>query len=683
MRFKMKFSVCKVYHILTPTIFLCFSNLMGQSTGIQNLNVFPEHLINSKKQIQGYEEKNLNPYPDLVNSPTSVVIGFNAPDTACVGQTITIENTTTGGTTYYWNFCSGNANYDPFGTNIGNFNNLLNVPTYITLVKDGSNCYSFISNQGLPGLVRFSHGMNFRNNPSGGVFLGNFGGLITTNMEGLQVEYDNGLWFGFIACDNTLIRLNFGADILNNSPVATNIGPFPVDVAQCFRVIKEGNSWIGFLSASYSNNLIRLNFGSTLENLPTVEDLGNLANFNIPGQFEILHKDNLWYLFILSSGNASLCRISFGNSLLNQPTGENLGNVGHLEGPGGLAIIQDCNSISGYFTKYQTPGLIGKLNFSGGITGTITGSIAGNIGDLSRPHTFSEIIREGDSLFCYVTNRGSYTLTRLYFPPCTNSSIPSSDQFTPPPFSYDKPGIYNIRLLVNEGQPDQVSLCKQITVLEKLPPVVTKMDTLLCFGVPYYAGGDWQTTPGIYYDTIHSLTDCTGDTVIKTTLNYKPEIPVNLGNDTTICFGWPYILHTKVPSAIYYWQDGTTDSIYAVSEPGKYWVTVTKDSCSKTDSIHFGECSSAIWFPNVFTPNGDGLNDTYHPVAIGISKFQILIFNRWGAKLYESNAIEPGWDGTFKGASCPDGVYVFISTYETDDSPDVTMQAQGSITLIR
>jgi gliding motility-associated-like protein len=120
-----------------------------------------------------------------------------------------------------------------------------------------------------------------------------------------------------------------------------------------------------------------------------------------------------------------------------------------------------------------------------------------------------------------------------------------------------------------------------------------------------------------------------------------------------------------------------------VSEPGRYWVTVTKESCSKTDSIHFGDCPAAIWFPNVFTPNGDGLNDTYHPVAVGIDKYQIIIFNRWGEQMFESISIEPGWDGTFKGALCPDGVYVFISTYKTTVAPEVTEKSQGSITLIR
>ena len=71
--------------------------------------------------------------------------GFTAPDTVCVGSPVTITNTSTGGSTYYWSFCTGNTLQNPLGTNIGNPGNLLNVPSYPTLVKDGNTCYSFIT----------------------------------------------------------------------------------------------------------------------------------------------------------------------------------------------------------------------------------------------------------------------------------------------------------------------------------------------------------------------------------------------------------------------------------------------------------------------------------------------------------------------------------------------------------
>ena len=91
------------------------------------------------------------------------VVNFYAPDTVCIGQTVNIKNLTIGGSTYYWSFCTGDANENPYGINIGNPSGLIEVPTYITLIKDGTDCFSFISCQGVasPKIIRYYHGSSF------------------------------------------------------------------------------------------------------------------------------------------------------------------------------------------------------------------------------------------------------------------------------------------------------------------------------------------------------------------------------------------------------------------------------------------------------------------------------------------------------------------------------------------
>ena len=65
----------------------------------------------------------------------------------------------------------------------------------------------------------------------------------------------------------------------------------------------------------------------------------------------------------------------------------------------------------------------------------------------------------------------------------------------------------------------------------------------------------------------------------------------------------------------------------------------------------------AIRFPDAFTPNNDGLNDTFGAVGEGIEKFRLVIFNRWGNMIFESDHIEKRWDGTYKGEQVPPGAY--------------------------
>ena len=66
-----------------------------------------------------------------------------------------------------------------------------------------------------------------------------------------------------------------------------------------------------------------------------------------------------------------------------------------------------------------------------------------------------------------------------------------------------------------------------------------------------------------------------------------------------------------------------------------------------------------IYIPDVFTPNGDGLNETFLPVLRSIKHYNLMIFNRWGEKLFETNDLNQGWNGIFNDVDCPNDVYVW------------------------
>ncbi|TRZ73145.1 MAG: hypothetical protein D4R97_05255 [Bacteroidetes bacterium] len=541
------------------------------------------------------------------------IVNFTLPDSSCVGAQIIITNLTTGGSTFYWNFCSGNTNSDPTGVNIGNPGGLLNVPTYITLAQDGNDCYSFISCQ-QAGIIRYSHGTTFNHNPINWTNLGTFGGILGTSIEGIQVKKDNGLWYGFVCNNTTLVRLDFGAS-LANTPTAIDLGPFSgLNMLHGLVVTEEGTTWLAFANCSTGDKFVRFNFGNSLTNIPILTDFGNLGVLINPGPLCIVQENLLWYALMIN-GNASLSRLTFGNSLLNIPTGENLGNPSGVLSGGGLSIVRDCDLTSGYFTKYLTNGQLGKLIFTGGVTGTVTGQILGNIGNLNLPHSFSEIFRQNDTLFAYITNRGSNTLTRLTFPPCTNSSVPSSTLFNPPPFSYNQPGTYNVRLLVNEGLPDQVSLCKTI-VIGPVPTVDLGPDRSICPGTSTIldAGAGfttylWSTgattrtitvsAAGTYSVTV-TKTGCTANDAVN--ISVYAVTPVNLGPDTTVCQGQTVIFDAGAcAGCTYLWIDlgsgltvGTLQT-FTTGLAGIYSVTVTNaGGCQVMDTVQLSTVTSPV-----------------------------------------------------------------------------------------
>ncbi|MDH5379637.1 MAG: gliding motility-associated C-terminal domain-containing protein [Cyclobacteriaceae bacterium] len=71
---------------------------------------------------------------------------------------------------------------------------------------------------------------------------------------------------------------------------------------------------------------------------------------------------------------------------------------------------------------------------------------------------------------------------------------------------------------------------------------------------------------------------------------------------------------------------------------------------------------SLISRPQAFTPNGDGLNDTFSFSGSFIQSFQLQVFNRWGELLFVSDQINQGWDGTYRGKPLPSGSYAWTVT---------------------
>lgn len=534
----------------------------------------------------------------------SITIDFTAPDTVCIGEMITVNNLTQGASTYYWNFCSGSANNNPTGINIGNPGGLLSIPTYLTLVKQHDSCFSFISCQGV-GVIRYYHGTSFANNPISWTNLGNFG-LITFVEEGIQVKNDNGNWYGFVNDSITVIRLEFG-NSLANTPTATNLGPFPsVQLAHGLVVTQEGTTWVGFLTDSWGASLHRLNFGTSLANMPTITDFGNVDGA-LPGPSGIclVQENSLWYAMVMA-GNNILARLTFGNSLLNTPTGVNLGNPGGFNSAIGITLLRDCETTTGYWVNYIVNGQLGKLTFPSGILGPVTGTVLGNIGGLARPHSFSEIFRQNDTLYAYITNRNNGTLTKLTFPPCNNASVPSSTQFNPPPFSYNQPGTYNIHLIADEGLSTMESLCKPVVVMN--PPVlnlgpdksVCPGNTTLLDAGPGFTSYIWSTgattrtitvPAGTYWVNGTRWGCIAGDTIVVSAM-VGPS--VNLGPDTTICSEQTVIFDAGACAGCsFQWSNLTLGQMnigngqtYTTDTAAQYMVTVVgPNSCMGRDTV--------------------------------------------------------------------------------------------------
>ena len=115
-------------------------------------------------------------------------------------------------------------------------------------------------------------------------------------------------------------------------------------------------------------------------------------------------------------------------------------------------------------------------------------------------------------------------------------------------------------------------------------------------------------------------------------------------------------------------------------------VSFTDDAGCSSDEIDltvFVEIcqTSSMWVPNCFTPDGDENNNIWLPIGSNYSEPYYFIVNRWGETVFESYDLSIGWDGTYNGKMCTDGVYVYVIKWK--DYEGSIQQKHGHITLVR
>ena len=91
-------------------------------------------------------------------------------------------------------------------------------------------------------------------------------------------------------------------------------------------------------------------------------------------------------------------------------------------------------------------------------------------------------------------------------------------------------------------------------------------------------------------------------------------------------------------------------------------LVVASGTCVATATVEIVvEDGLTLEIPNVFTPNGDNVNDIFTIKSTGVKEIALQIFNRWGEKLYEFSGAKASWDGKVpNGASAPEGTYFFF-----------------------
>ena len=191
--------------------------------------------------------------------------------------------------------------------------------------------------------------------------------------------------------------------------------------------------------------------------------------------------------------------------------------------------------------------------------------------------------------------------------------------------------------------------------------------------------------PGIYSVTL-SATNITGDTSEITKhmiievfdrpdaqFNVKPRVVYIPG-------GRLFTNNQSFGASTYFWDfgDGGTSTDFEpeheYASVGIFTITLTATNalgCVDTTRLEAAvqvDQGGQLLIPNAFSPNLGGPggdiqgNDIFLPLMRGVTEFKMMVFNRWGEMLFETNSQESGWDGYYKGKLCQQDVYVYKIT---------------------
>ncbi len=252
-------------------------------------------------------------------------------------------------------------------------------------------------------------------------------------------------------------------------------------------------------------------------------------------------------------------------------------------------------------------------------------------------------------------------------------------------------------------------LSYSVLVVPEINPSVSS-NTNLCLGQKttlYASGGNtfsWSPSSGLNATqssgVVASPTVTTDYTVVvsrnarcgvsaRILITVNPVPQVYAGRDTTYNLDEQMILNAT--------GTGTLSWIYGEGIPcrncpetqvfaersGCYIVEATNAfGCKATDDVCLEVTDEfAVYIPNSFTPNGDGLNDLFLIYGNGINNTSMQIFNRWGQLLFETQDYTHGWDGHYKGTLCEGGTYTYVFKYTGLNRKKYTKS--GSVFLAR
>ncbi len=376
------------------------------------------------------------------------------------------------------------------------------------------------------------------------------------------------------AFDQSSYYWGFCSGYLANAPVGYNLGNnFGFHIPTNIDIVLDSGNYYGFVLNSADTQLIRLNFGNSLTNVPTVTNFGNLT-FGLSGHptSQYLVHDTLnnhWFLFVcggFTNATSSLSRLDFGAHLSNNsPNIANFGNYQNvLDQPRGLFVAQDDNYHWYGFVVNQNTSELVRMDFSFNVSNTPLMASVGNISNVLGEPTDMAALKDDGLWYLFVTNKLDNTVARLDLGTGFDTIATDIKGFKIADFAGDT--TFNFRI----NWPSSISINKDCG---DLYAYVTDSTTSQLIGIQMatarggYVGIDYVTVGGMNFPSGISSILRDGDNLYGFVVNARDSTLTQL--NFTQCFNSSIPSFTSVHPPVYSYDTPGVYNVYFVINQGK------------------------------------------------------------------------------------------------------------------
>lgn len=441
---------------------------------------------------------------------------FLLQPSACLDESIEITNLTNADSVI-WDFCSNDLEVIPQIGIEEDLETFASQPWGLEIIYENSNWMGFLMNRGGGKLLRFDYGNSLNNKPNI-IDLGNPSGLLT-QPEHISFLKHSETWYAVVtqninSPNNQIILLEFGAS-LQNIPTASILSNFGLSnkIRAVKAVVDDGN--IILVVANSGKNISIINYRDSFENNILLEHIittTDILGANLIFSLDAIKVCDNWYVFAGSFVSNAISKIKFGANLFSFPLEDNTETFPEIDTPYDIDIIMQGESIFLAAGSFDLPtSILSYNNISSSDSPVIVANSLNSLPKLSA----LDLVYDNGGIYLFGIHTSDELLYKIKYLNNCNSNYESNSTNAPPNINYNSSGnhILSLNAINEDGSSNGKS--KTITISPTLAPQPASQITGNCLSSPISFDGQqiegditsWNWDFGDGIGTSNSQTD--------------------------------------------------------------------------------------------------------------------------------------------------------------------------------